>query len=192
MKIRSRSEGTPMEQWRDIPGFEGLYQVSNSGKVKSLRRGAELKPGTDKGGYLYVGLCSRGIQKTCKIHRLVALAFLPNDEGKRTVNHIDGNKLNNSVDNLEWATHSENIIHAVKNGLRVVTEAQRKAASETGKRTCEFNRPRKAVFCLKDGFKQEFESAHAGARFVSGDASAIVRCCKGKKNTYKGYEWGYC
>ena len=178
------------EVWRDVPGYEGLYQVSSLGRI--MRGGRIRKLKKDYGGYMVVSLCKKAVQKDGKVRRLVALAFIPNPEHKRVVNHIDGDKQNNRVENLEWATHSENISHANKTGLRTVTDAQRKAASFTGKKTCDKNRPRKAVFCSKDGIKHEFESAHDGARFVVGDASPIIRCCKGKKKTYKGYEWGYC
>lgn len=178
------------EVWKDIAGYEGLYQVSNLGRVK--RDGRIKTLSVDRGGYLYVWLSKHSKMKCLKVHRLVADAFIENPNGKRTVNHIDGNKKNNQVDNLEWATHSENIIHANKTGLRVVTEAQRKAASINGKKTCDKNRKKKSVYCSKDGIKQEFESAHAGARSVGGSPSPIVQCCKGKKKTYKGYEWGYC
>lgn len=179
-----------MEMWKDIPGFEGLYQVSSLGRIRRNGKFKTLRP--DRRGYLTVWLCKNSVQKNHKVHRLVASVFIPNPESKRTVNHIDGNKQNNRVENLEWATHSENITHANSTGLRTVTDAQRKAASMNGKKTCDQNRPRKAVFCIKDGIRHEFESAHAGARFVSGVASPIVACCKGKKKTYKGYEWGYC
>ena len=178
-----------MEKWRDIPGYEGLYQVSSEGRIK---RGDRIKSlHIDHGGYCTVCLSKHSAQKNAKVHRLVAIAFIPNPNGKKTVNHKDGNKKNNCVSNLEWATHSENIIHANKTGLRIVTTAQREAARVTGKRTCELNRPRKAVWCIKDGVKREFESAHAGARHVSGNPSPIIACCKGKKKTYKGFEWRY-
>lgn len=181
-----------MEVWKDIKDYEGLYQVSNTGKVKSIRtNGKLLKLHEDKGGYLIAYLYKKSKYKCFKIHRLVANAFIPNQEEKRTVNHIDGNKKNNSVNNLEWATHSENIIHANKTGLRTVTEAQRKAASENGKKTCELNRPKKAVFCISNGTKIYYESAHAAGRAVHGNASPIIACCKGRNKTYKGYEWGY-
>ena len=186
-----------MEVWKEIEGYEGMYSVSTPGNVYSIRSGKLLKPNKDHGGYLYVSLFNHCKQKCAKIHRLVAEAFIKNPETKRTVNHIDGNKENNCVENLEWATHSENIIHANKSGLRVVTDAQRKAASENGSKTCAMNRPKKRVYAIRlneeQGIeKHEFESAHEGARFVSGSASAIVRCCKGKQNIHKGYEWGYC
>ena len=178
-----------MEQWREIPGYEGLYEVSNCGRIRKGDRLKSLR--SDKGGYLNVWLSKNGIQKCLKVHRLVALAFIKNPEGKRTINHKDGNKQNNNVENLEWATHSENIMHANETGLRVVTEAQRKAASITGQKTCDANRPRKPVICIKNGTSVEFESVHEGARFVNGSASAIVQCCKRKIRTYRGFVWRY-
>jgi hypothetical protein len=178
------------EIWADIAGYEGLYQVSNLGRVR--RDGRIKTQSEDRGGYLTVWLSKHSKMKCAKVHRLVAGAFIENPEEKRTVNHIDGDKKNNRIENLEWATHSENIIHANKMGLRVVTEAQRRAASITGKRTCALNRKKKSVFCVKDGIRVKFESAHDGARFVSGSPSPIIACCKGRKKTYKGYEWRYC
>lgn len=179
-----------MEVWKDIEGYEGLYQVSNLGRI---RRDKKIKkPHVDHGGYLTVWLCKHSVQKCLKVHRLVASAFLSNPEGKRTVNHINGVKTDNRVENLEWATHSENINHANKTGLRKVTDAQREAARINGRKTCDRNRPKKRVYCVQDGIRKEFESAHEGARYVLGSASPIIACCKGKKKTYKGYEWGYC
>ena len=180
------------EEWKDIAGYEGLYQISNFGHVKSLHsNGRVLKLHEDKGGYLTVCLFWKCKYKCCKVHRLVASAFIANPENKPTVNHIDGNKKNNRVDNLEWATHKENIVHANKTGLRHVTDAQRQAASENGKKTCHRNRPKRAVFYRKNAVRVQFESAHDAARAVGGSPSPIIKCCKGKKKTYKGFEWGY-
>ena len=101
------------EIWKDISGYEGLYQISNLGNVKSLnysRTGKEriLKPGTDKDGYLLVTLYKNRNKRPFKIHRLVAKAFIPNPDNKSDVNHKDENKTNNCVDNLEWMTRMEN------------------------------------------------------------------------------------
>ena len=179
-----------MEKWRDVVGYEGLYEVSSLGRIK--RNGRIKKPHVDHGGYLTVWLSKHSVQKCLKVHRIVAIAFIPNPKNKATVNHINGVKTDNRVENLEWATHSENIIHANKLGLRKVTDAQRKAASINGKKTCDKNRLKKPVFLLKNGTRKEFPSAHDAARYVSGDPSPIIKCCKGKKKTYKGYKWGYC
>ena len=112
------------EIWKDIEGYEGLYQVSTCGNVKSLpkvrRNGTGtyiqkeklLKPSNTSTGYKKVELCKDGKRKSFKVHRLVAQAFIPNPENKREVNHIDGNKHNNNVNNLEWVTSSENKLHA--------------------------------------------------------------------------------
>lgn len=98
------------EIWKDIVGYEGLYQVSNMGRVRSLKRNIILKPTSDMNGkgYYFVNL-KRGNPK--KIHRLVAKAFIPNPDNKPEVNHIDGNTKNNKIDNLEWCTHQENCVH---------------------------------------------------------------------------------
>ena len=117
------------EIWKDIKGYEGKYQISNLGRVKSLQRNGRperiLRLNLIK-GYAYTTLSngSRGNKKKLKVHRLVAEAFIPNPHNKPEVNHIDGNKLNNNVDNLEWVTHQENCKHAVKLGLRKIQGAK--------------------------------------------------------------------
>ena len=103
--------------WKDIAGYEGLYQISNIGTVYSVRYKRFRKPKTDKCGYEVVGLCKDGKTRWFSIHRLVASALIPNPCGFPEVNHIDGNKQNNWVDNLEWCDHSANILHAYKTGL---------------------------------------------------------------------------
>lgn len=113
------------EEWKDIEGYEGLYQVSNLGRVYSCKSDRILKPSGDK--YLHVALCTNNKPKTTLLHRLVAEAFISNPENKPQVNHIDGDKMNNMVDNLEWTTAQENINHAYKqlNKLANVTEAHK-------------------------------------------------------------------
>src|SRR5690554_4868133 len=105
-------------EFKDIPGME-YYSVSRNGDVKSNRKGRLLTPRVQKDGYVTVHLSFDGKDFNALVHRLVAMAYLPNPEGKSTVNHKDGNKENNYVDNLEWATYPENMRHAYNNGLIV-------------------------------------------------------------------------
>jgi len=117
------------EMWKDIKEYEGLYQISNMGNVKSLekfhftysggyiRKESILSGGLDRKGYKMVILVKNKISYTKKIHRLVALHFIPNPENKNEVNHIDGCKTNNDISNLEWNTRQENVEHSVRMGL---------------------------------------------------------------------------
>lgn len=111
-----------MEVWKDIEGYEGLYQVSNMGRVKSLgKRGAIKQPIERKNpkrkGYLVMQLYKDNKPKNCYVHRLVAEAFVENPDNKETVNHINGDKHDNRASNLEWSTHAENNAHAMETGL---------------------------------------------------------------------------
>ena len=111
------------EVWRDVVGYVGLYQVSNLGRVKSLnyRRTNTpkiLKPGKNSSGYLDVGLYDNGSKKSMLIHRLVGFAFIPKLKDKPAINHKNGCKTDNKVDNLEWVSPSENNFHAIETGLR--------------------------------------------------------------------------
>lgn len=121
-----------IEEWRPVKGFEGFYEVSNLGRIKSLcgwngrryvKREKILNPTKQEGSKKYyryiVTLTKEKKRKYAKVHRLVAEAFLPNPDKKPQVNHKDGNPLNNNVENLEWCTLQENIHHSVENELRV-------------------------------------------------------------------------
>lgn len=114
------------EIWKDIPGYEGLYQVSNIGRVKSLARKNSnvclktriLTERVNQNGYILYCLQKNKERKWNRVHRLVAACFIPNPNNYPVVNHIDGNKTNNKIENLEWCTRSYNTKHAYKTGLR--------------------------------------------------------------------------
>lgn len=173
------------EIWKDVAGYEGRYKVSNKGRVKSLISGKILKNQSDKYGYQYVKLSNgkRGSYKHMSIHRLVALAFIPNPENKPEVNHKDGNKRNNYVDNLEWVTPKENVEHAYRNNLRnndtLIANGMKNA---------------KEIYQIdKDGnILNVWKSAKEASRVLGFDQTAILRCCKLEKyKTYKGYKWRF-
>jgi hypothetical protein len=115
------------EIWKDIIGYENYYQISNYGNVKSLERSFHLggirkekilKFSINTSGYFQVTLQKNGEKKNYLVHKLVALHFIPNPDNKSEINHKDGNKLNNLINNLEWCTRSENALHAFQLGLR--------------------------------------------------------------------------
>ena len=108
------------EEWRDVAGYEGLYQVSSEGRVKSLERKGRkseriLKPGVRSKGYLFVGLWAGGKRKMFSVHRLVCQAFHDNPDNKTDVNHINEDKTDNRACNLEWCTRRENCNHGTRN-----------------------------------------------------------------------------
>lgn len=144
------------EEFKSIKGYEGTYEISNYGRVKSLKFNREkiLKPVLIN-GYPTVMLCKNGIAIRFDIHRLVAEMFLNKSEEKNEVNHIDGNPQNNKVTNLEWCTHLENVRHAFKTGLikrKPLTASQKEYISECTKKAMKrkdvqekLHKPRKMV-----------------------------------------------
>lgn len=158
------------EIWKPISDYEGLYKISNTGKVNSLISGKILKPFPNNKGYLYVKLTKDGQHKTFSVHRLVANVFIPNVESMQQVNHIDGNKQNNCAENLEWCNDFENRTHAYKNGLRKMeTIIGIEMLSTNGN-------------CIK-----EFLSISEASRETGINIGNISRCCNGGCRTAGGY-----
>lgn len=190
------------EIWKDIKGYEGLYQISNFGKVKALEK--QIWNGKaylhfpekirilncDKDGYLNVTLYKRGKSKTFKVHRLVAEAFIPNPKNKPTVNHKDGDKTNNYVTNLEWATNQENIQHAYRTNLM----------SQSGENNAMYGRlgadnPNSIPIIQLNKYTnqkiKEYDSMASAGRELGVNVSKICECCKGRRLSAYGYKWEY-
>lgn len=168
-----------MDIWKKIDGTED-YQISNSGEVKNSNR--QLKPRTDKDGYLIIDIRFEEAKKTCRVHRLVSEAFIPNPENKPCVNHKDGNKKNNSVDNLEWCTYSENMTHAVKNGLWKSPKAF------LGKFGKDHNKSMQ-VQCIETGIV--YGSIHEASRITGTNVTSIWKVCRKKQSIAGGFHWQY-
>jgi len=161
------------EIWKPVVGYEGLYEISNLGKVKSLKYGKEriLKSSKNKVGYLMVSLFKDGKHKIYKVHRLVASAFIPNNDLFKTeVNHKDENKENNNIENLEWCTHKYNINY----GTRI---------EKISKQVNQYD--------LAGNFIQSFQSTMEIERQLGFDNNHISECCNGKRKTAYGFLWEY-
>ena len=187
------------EEWRPVVGYEGLYEVSNMGNVKSLKYGKEriLKAGKNSADYLQVHLCKDGKAKMYTVHKLVATAFCENPEGYTVVNHIDEDKTNNNADNLEWCSRSYNNTYndrAKKIGKKL---RGRKHSEEHNKKVAEklTNHPKtsKPIIGIDKvtGLILEFASVHEAERETGIDPSSIIKCCKGKRNSCGGFYWMY-
>lgn len=177
------------ELWKDIKEYEGIYQVSNLGRIKSLKFMKEkiLKPKKTSKGYLQVLLYKNGKRKYFRIHRLVAETFVPNPYNKPEVNHIDGDKENNKENNLEWTTIQENRKHAYKIGLRGDRESIRKMCIKNGKKAC------KAIcqFDIKGNFIKEWESQTKASMHLNINRTSIGNCLKNRNQTAGGYVWKF-
>lgn len=171
------------EIWVDIKGYEGLYQVSNLGRVKSLeridslghkRKEKILKPRKNKDGYLQVVLCKEGKYKEFRVHRLVAIAFIPNTDNKPFIDHINTIRDDNRVENLRWVTHEENINNPLSK--------ENKSESMKGKK-------KKLVYCFETD--KTYPSIRQCAKELGLNKNAISQCCNGKRKHHKGYHFYY-
>lgn len=192
------------EIWKDIQGFEGLYQVSNKGRVRSLTVSGEvkrvLKPAFDgKKNYLFVGLHRDGKVKLKNIHRLVAETFLPNPNGYPQVNHINEIKTDNRVDNLEWCTikYNSNYGNAKTNMINSRKKNPNYKQSiiqgqiTRNKKGCSGAEKPVLQYSLQGDFIREWNSLTAIETEMGINRSGIARCCNGIFRQCKGYLWKF-
>lgn len=176
-----------VEEWMAVKGYEGYYEVSNFGNIRSVEREVLCKNGTSKhlnshtmsqsthykNGYKSVILTVGCEKKRVLVHRIVAQAFLPNPKNLPEINHIDEDKTNNRLSNLEWCTHEYN--------NRYGTKRERLA-----------KRRNKSVRQFKDGVLiAVYESATIAAKAINGTQGGVSSCCRGDFPTYKGFIWEY-
>ena len=180
------------EVWANIADTDGVYQVSTLGRVRSVDRMVKSGSGTrlEKGrlydpslskGYPHITLRRNGWQRSVPVHRLVAETFIPNPDGLPVIDHINGNKMDNRVENLEWVTHSENTRRAMAMGLFTP-----KFSDEACEQSC---KARRRPVVRSDG--KHFDSLVDAAREANDNASNIKRVCDGERKRSKGYsyEW---
>lgn len=169
------------EEWRMIPGYEGLYMVSNLGRVFGLKSKCILKEEIDIWGYYRVTLWKNNKYKHFKIARLVAMAFIPNPNNLPCVNHKDENKANNCVDNLEWCTQEYNNNYGTR-----VTRAAKKKSIKVAQYTSDF--PCELIKVWNSATEASRELRKQGVKVYD---SNINRCCNGQRKTAGGFGWGY-
>ena len=153
-----------MENWKDVPGYNGRYQVSDQGRVRNTKSGRMLKSHTQGRGYMQAMLSKDGRRSYPLVHRLVAQAFIPNPGNKPHINHKNGIKTDNDASNLEWCTMSENLLH------------RHRILKQPGGRC-------KPVVCLNTG--QTFPSAKAAAEALGVHRTGVTQVCNRKQKTTK-------
>lgn len=170
------------DTWKYIKNYKGIYKINTKGEIYSFYTQKYLKSKKHPKGYLYIGLCKKGKRNTFKIHRLVAQTFILNPENKPQINHIDGNKSNNCVKNLEWCTNGENQKHAFLNGLQTPN-----FLGKFGK-----NNPSSIPIIqltLNDVFIKEWENGRQIERELGYKHGYIAGVCTGKYKSAYGFKW---
>lgn len=169
------------EIWKDVVGYEGHYQVSNLGRIRSLffNKSARddpyiMNPHIQKNGYVYVRLYKNKSYRSVRLHRIVATAFIPNPNNYPIINHIDEDKANNMVENLEWCTHKYNSNYG--NRIEKTISPQRKPIGK---------------YDLNGNLIKVYRGVNEAARVENLSAGNICMTCKGKRLMAGGYEWRY-
>ena len=176
METKSTTENLEGEIWKPVLGYEGLYEVSNLGRVRSIFRWKQykiLKPILKK-GYFEVGLWKNKKAKWVMVHRIIAIAFIPNPNGFLYINHIDENKMNNCADNLEWCTAKYNCNYGTRN-----------------KRIREKIYIPVLQYTIDGKFVAEYKSIQTAANLINKNPRHISDCCRGKRKSAYGFVWRY-
>lgn len=166
------------EVWKPVPGFEDNYEVSNFGRIRNSATKKVLVVTPDKRGYVAARLSVHNVKYSIKMHRAVAIAFIPNPNGKPQVNHIDGNKSNNNVENLEWVTNGENQKHAFKMGLNRVT-------GKAGRQKI----PVAKIDTKTGNIIETYKSINDAARANNTYGQNIRKALLGMRKTVANYKW---
>lgn len=169
-----------VERWLPIAETDGVYHISTHGNIKSFKqnstRGRLITPSINSRGYYVVSIEIHGVRKTVLLHRLVAKTFLHNPKNLPVINHIDGNKLNCHVDNLEWCSHSYNLQHAYDTGLKRKVKPPK---------CC---KPVKQ-YSLNNDYIKTWDSTVSAAKALGKDPSAINRACQSHTHRAYNYLW---
>lgn len=170
------------DTWSKINGYNN-YSVSTKGEIRNDSTGKQKNSRIDRYGYPVVDLYSNGRRKTERIHRVVANTFIPNPDNKLQVNHVDGNKRNNSTANLEWCTASENMQHSFSMGL------SKPSRGMLGRKNPNAGRPSKSVRIIETG--EIFSSITECSEYINGSDKHICDCLSGRQNTHRGFHFEY-
>ncbi len=175
------------EEWKEIPGYEGLYEASSLGRIRSMDKtirtyngGSYTRPGAlktaciNKSGYSRLNLCKDGIVKPCLVHRLVAKTFIPNELNLPEVNHINEDKLDNRIENLEWCSHQHNMNWGHHN---------ENVGRANGKPVVQFT--------IEGTKVKEYYSSHEASRMTGIIEQGINLCCLGRRQHAGGFRWKY-
>lgn len=174
-----------MEKWSDVPEYEGLYRVSNLGRVFSVRKDKVLKPAINRWGYERLTLVKSGVKKNYSVHRLVAACFCKKTDGCDVVNHLDENKTNNAATNLEWTTYTGNNLYGTA-PLRRSVNTDHYARNAGRKRPV-------VQLSLNGDIIKVFDCSRSASITLGICASQITSCCRSrpKRKTAGGYVWKY-